>query len=333
MRLNRGTIILLLASLVVIAVVLALSNNQASAPGAETTTPSAFSTAATTGPLIPNLDQASVARVEVTDNQNGASTVLTKTGTDIWAIDSATFVADRETDQAAAAAAVNSLITIQANDSFEADNLADFGLDNPTHVITITNTDGTQHFIYVGNKNPAGNRNYILVTTQQGDAIPAAAAADSTAESTAEATVETVEEATTEATVDAEAEATEAATSEATPAADATSEATPEPYQGVTPGVTSGTVYLVLQSSVTAATDLISSPPYVAAPTATPTPPATLNPLSEVEQATQTAEFFASITAIFDQLAMTETAEATLETTAEAAVEATPGLTDTPASD
>ncbi len=326
MRLNRGTLILLLASLVVIAVVLVLSNNQASAPGAETVTPSAFSTAATVGPLLPDADQANVASIEVTDNQTGYSTVLTKGGTDIWSIASATYSSDRETDQAAASLAVTSLVALQANDSFESDKLSDFGLDNPTHVITITNNDGTQYVIYVGNKNPAGNRNYILVTTEQG--VEITPAADSTAESTSEAT----SEATTEATAEATTEVAEATAEATTETIEATAEATPEPYQGMSPGVTSGTVYLVLQSSVTAITDLIASPPYVPAPTPTPTPAATLNPLSEVEQATQTAEFFASVTAVFDQLAMTQTAEATLEATAEATTEATPELTETPTS-
>jgi hypothetical protein len=289
MRLNRGTLILLLASLAVIAVVLVLSNNQASAPGAETTTPSAFSTASAIGPLLPDLDQGGVARVEVTDNQTGASTVLGKIGDETWTIASATFSTDRDVDQAAAAKAVTDLVGLQANDSFESDKLADFGLTEPAYVITLTNADGLQHIIYVGNKNPAGNRYYLLVATAEATPVP-------TTEATAEATSE------------------------------ATSEATPEPYESVTPGVTSGTVYLVLQSSVAAITDLISKPPYVPAPTATPTPTATLNPLSEVEQATQTAEFFASVTAVFEQVQMTQTAEATLEATAEA----TPELTDTP---
>lgn len=307
MRLNRGTLILLLASLVVIAVVLVLSNNQASAPGADTTTPSAFSTAVTVGPLLPDLDATSVASVEITDNQAGYSTLLTKSGTDIWTIANATYSTDRETDQAAAAEAVNNLVALQANDSFESDQLADFGLDDPAHVITITTADGTQHILYVGNKNPVGNRYYILVGTQQGE-VPTPAA-DPTAEATSEPTVE----------------ATSEAISEAEATSEATSEATPESYEGVTPGITSGTVYLVLQSSVAAIIDLISTPPYVPAPTATPTPPATLNPLSEVEQATQTAEFYASITAVFEQVAATETAQATVEATAE--------LTDTPTSD
>lgn len=295
MRLNRGTLILLLASLVVIAIVLVLSNNQASAPGAETTTPSAFSTAVTVGPLFPDLDAANIASVEVTDNRAGYSTLLTKSGTDIWTIASATYSVNRETDQAAAAEAVSNLAALQANDSFESDQLADFGLDNPAHVITITNSDGTHYLVYVGNKNPAGNRNYVLVTTQEGVEIPTAPTADSTAEPTEESTSE------------------------------ATAEATPEPYQGMAPGITSGTVYLVLQSSVTAVTDLIASPPYVPAPTPTLTPTATLNPLSEVQQATQTAEFFASVTAVFEQVRMTQTAEANLEAT----VEATPELTPT----
>jgi hypothetical protein len=310
MRLNRGTLILVLVSLVVIAVVLVLNNNQASAPGAETTTPSAFSTAAIVGPLFTGLDQANVAQIEITDNNVGSSTLLTKGGTDIWTIASATYSTDRETDQAAASKAVTDLVAIQANDSFESDKLADFGLDNPDYVITITNADGTQNIMYVGNKNPAGNRNYILIASEAGMEITPSV------DATSEATAETTDEATSEATTEVEAETTV--------------EATPEPYQGVTPGVTSGTVYLVLQSSVASLTDLISSPPYVPAPTATPTLPATLNPLSEVEQATQTAEFFATTTAIFDQIAMTATAEATIEVTAEATAEVTAEVTDTP---
>lgn len=308
MRLNRGTIILILISLVVIIGVLLLNNNQAAAPGV---TPAAV-TAAPIGPLFADLNQENIARLQVVDNTTGAQVVLTRGATGIWTIAEATNSADRETDQAAAAQAVNDFAALQANDTFASEALGDFGLEKPAYVASLTTTDGKIHTMYIGDTNPTGNRRYVLVQTED-SGVEVTLMPAPPEEATEEATAETTEAATAEATSEPVAEAT----------VDGTPTATPVPYEGVTLG-TSGTVFLVLDSAAGSLANLINNPPYIPAPTETPTPLPTLNPLSEVEQATLTAQFNASITAIFDQLATDDAATATAAAaTAEATAEAT----------
>ena len=78
------------------------------------------------------------------------------------------------------------------------------------------------------------------------------------------------------------------------------------------------TVYLVQNASVEQLTGIAASPPYVPLPTATPTATATLNPMSEVEQATATAEMNLTVTSVL------ATSSAQLTATFEATQEATP---------
>lgn len=76
-------------------------------------------------------------------------------------------------------------------------------------------------------------------------------------------------------------------------------------------------IYLVAQTVVNSLTGMIANPPYVPAPTPTPLPSATLNPLSEVQQATATHEAYATETQIFLEIEagpdVTPEAEATAE--------------------
>jgi len=78
------------------------------------------------------------------------------------------------------------------------------------------------------------------------------------------------------------------------------------------------TVYLVPNADVDPLTRMVASPPYEPLPTATPTATATLNPLSEVEQATATAETNLTVTAVLATLDAESTVEVTAEATAEA---------------
>lgn len=313
MRLNRGTIVLLLVSLAVIIAVLILSNNQASAP-AETLTPIA-STAETVGALFEGLEYASVRSIEIVNNSTGEETVLAKRPTGDWLVAEATYATDREVDQPVTTAFVQRLVELQVNDSFMPENLADFGLETPAYVVRLNTDEGTVYNVYIGNKNPTGNRYYALLERVEGTAPVSEATAEATTEATAESTVEATAETTAESTAEATVEATAELTSEAI------SDSTPEPYASVTLDAIN-TVYVVSLNSMDEVIALIAAPPYVPAPTATPTATPTLNPLSEVELATMTAEVNLTMTAVFEEFAATATAEAgTPEVTAEATAE------------
>lgn len=304
MRLNRGTIILLVAAVAVIVLVLVLDNSQPEAP-AETQEPLVL-TAESIGPVFPDVAQAAVVRVAVTNNETGANTLLLKDDAGGWTIAEATNSTDRAPNEAEILNQVGALAGLTANDRFEVDNLADFGLDTPSYVLSMSTEDGQTYTIYVGDTNPAGNRYYVMVTS---GATPADLFSVPTA------MPETTDE-------PAATEEVAEATDEAAPDAESTPEPTP-PYTGVTLSEP-GTVYLVLQSTIRDIVAMIATPPYVAAPTATPTLTATLNPLSEVEQATATAEFFATSTAVIEEVAATATARAA------ATAEATPEATQAP---
>jgi hypothetical protein len=327
MRLNRGTIVLLLASLAVIIAVLLLSNNQASAP--DTSLTPIASTAETVGALFPGLEYASVDSIEIVNNQNGEKTVLAKRATGDWLVEEATYATDREVDQPATTGFVQRLVGLQINDSFASEKLSDFGLTTPAYVVTMNLDTGTVYKLYIGNKNPTGNRYYATLETIEGTAPAAEATEEPTDEAAVEAaqdsTVEVTTKATAEVTAEMDAEATDEATSEVTDEAiaEATIEATAEPYDGVTLGE-SGTVYVVSLNALDEVINQIAAPPYVPAPTATATATSTLNPMSEVEQATATAQANGTVTAIFEEIAGTATAAAsTPEVTTEATAEAT----------
>jgi len=350
MRLNRGTITLLVGSALVIIAVL-LFNSVATAPGSATATATGSA-----GPLFEGLEADAVARLEIASNTNGDHTVLLKDAGGAWNITEVTYGTDRAVQQDSASEAITHFVELQANDSFVAENLADFGLDQPDYVIT-AQAGETTYTIYVGNQNPTGNRYYVMIATGQAEAItPPPAAEEPTEEPTAETAEEAPEEATEEA-VQAPAEATEEATeaateevtaeatAEATEAAtveEATEEATAEAEPTFTPLTFTSegqTIYLVNKTTLDDLIDLITEPPYVPPPTSTPTPYPTPNPYSEVEQTatavieqTATAEFSGTATAEF-AATLTATAQpteqlaSTVEVTAE---EATPTPTPTP---
>lgn len=288
MRLNRGTLVLLVAALAVIVAVLVLNSNPATAPGANgaTATPSAG------GPLFSGVDSAQVAAYSVRDNNTGAFTQVVKAG-DAWSI-AATNALDLGADPELASGNADNILELSAADSFETDALADFGLDTPDYTITLTLQDGTLYTLYIGGQNPQGNRYYATLETGTGEVpvIEAEVTAEATAEATAEPEAEAMIEAEETAEVTAEAETTEAA---------------PEPV------TLSGTrtVHTLPKSAVDALLGLLEMPPYLPTPTPTPTPTRTPNPYSEVEQ-TATAQ------ALFDQLNATATAQAQAEQTPEA---------------
>lgn len=174
MRFNRNTAILLAISLVVIVAVLFLSSNQASAPTNATSTP-----ARPSGPLFAGLDPAGIVRIEVRDNTSGEALVISRDAEGPWSIDETAYPQERNPDQAQITEAVNSLAALTFTDSFGSDeiqnfDLANYGLDEPTHTMSLTTEDDSVYTIYVGSRNPGETRFYVRV-----EATPSA---ESTAE-------------------------------------------------------------------------------------------------------------------------------------------------------
>ena len=180
--------------------------------------------------------------VAVRDNTTGEFTRVSREPGADWQVTGPQDLAEHEIDQSKATDAINNVVLLTSDSSFEAESLADFGLDQPDYTIEIDNGGDALDVILVGNRNPSGNRYYVI--TRQ---------------------------------------------IEATGITEATEEATQEPQTG------GGTIQLVNQTTLQALIDLVAKPPYVPTATPTVTPTATLNPLSEVQMATATAEALPAI--------------------------------------
>ena len=156
MRLNRSTLLLLLVSVLVIAAVLFLSRDEAQE--AAVATPFVDETS---GPLLPGLAEADVASVALQDNESGDFIRLTREGED-WAVSGPADEDLRRVDQAAAQVAVNNLLELAVNRSFEIDDLADFGLVEPAFTLEVDRGEGPLEVIFVGRQNPQGTRHYVM---------------------------------------------------------------------------------------------------------------------------------------------------------------------------
>lgn len=319
MKLNRGTIGLILISLIIIVGAVLLNNSNVIAPAAETLTP----TIESAGPLFPGIDQNAVVQYTARDNNTGAFTRVTKDTASLWSVD-ATNGTDREVDQVTAVGTMGVLASLAATQSFSADDLASFGLDTPDQTLTLSLADGTVYTLYVGNPNPNSTRYYVAVAQANGVAPtprPAGAALDVMPEMTlvSEMTLEVMPESMLESTAEMPSETTLASemTPEAMPEIVPAAEVTLVPEATLEPVILSGTqtIYLVPNNLVNNLINLIASPPYVAAPTPLPPGTATPNPYSEVQQ-TATSQ------ALFDMLVQTATASA-INQAATASAEAT----------
>jgi hypothetical protein len=163
MRLNRGTIVLLVASLVVIIVVGVISSQRATAPDI---TPTTTLAAAAAGPLFPDIaptdNQGNINRFEVVDSLTSTRFAMTKDDGGVWTIAESGSPQELATDQTRAVGTMSNLASLAATDSFTTHNLADFGLDQPRYVMTLTAKDGTTYSIKVGNQSPTNPRYYAL---------------------------------------------------------------------------------------------------------------------------------------------------------------------------
>lgn len=168
MRLNRGTFVLIIASLAVIIAMVLLSSSEST-----NTTATPTAAAAGAGPLFPEIsaleDQNNIVRFEIVDNSitaAGSKVVMTKDEAGVWTVAEATNAQDLATDQTKAVGNMSNLASLAAVDSFElsgSQTLADFGLDQPKYTLTLTDSDGKTYTVKTGNKATATPRYYVLV--------------------------------------------------------------------------------------------------------------------------------------------------------------------------
>ncbi len=239
MRLNRSTIIFIVALLAFIVVVLLLNQNQATAPGDTTITPTSAPVA-----LLPGVDNTTLARLEVRDNTTGERIVLTKAAADgAWLYDNTTRAepgaetdvsGTQQADPTVLSALIPLLTNLNSADSFDDSNLANFGLTNPQYTVLATTYDGAVFLVHIGGQSRVNPRYYVIVEqagsanvggTEEPQAIgtqeiqPAAATTEVTA----------ITDLTEAADVGAEIEATNAAVGTQVAQANATAEASAEP--------------------------------------------------------------------------------------------------------
>lgn len=163
MRLNRGTLVLGLVSIVVIVAVLLLSNQ----PGGLTvTTGTPTATAQSAGPLFPDINtvdtQSKIVRFEVVNTTDNTKVVMTKDAASVWTVSEATNAQQLATDQTKAVGMMSNLASLTAIEKFETDKLVDYGLDKPKYTLTLTDSDGKTYSVKVGNKATTTPRYYVL---------------------------------------------------------------------------------------------------------------------------------------------------------------------------
>ncbi len=152
---------LILISIVVIAGMMVLNNQRASAPAASATaTPSA-------GPIFADIAdvaaQSKIVRFEVINTTDASKVVMTKDEAGVWTVAEATNTQTLATDQTKAVGTMSVLASLAAADKFESDKLADFGLDAPKYDLKLTDSDGKEYRLQIGNASVANPRYYGLV--------------------------------------------------------------------------------------------------------------------------------------------------------------------------
>jgi hypothetical protein len=165
MRLNRGTLLLILGAVAVIVAAFILTSQQTSAPGGE---PTATAAAAGAGPIFPaiadSVNQGTLVRFEVVNNTDSTRMAMTKdTTTNLWTVSEAPIPQALDTDQVRAVGTMSNLASLTALDRFPATNLVDFGLDAPDYVLSLTDAAGAVYRVQIGNRASANPRYYALV--------------------------------------------------------------------------------------------------------------------------------------------------------------------------
>ncbi len=164
MRLNRGTLSLGLISVIVIVAVLLFSQQDTN--NTVNGTPTATSAAAA-GPLFPDIaaidSQSSIVRFEIANTADLSKVVMTKDAASVWTVVEATNSQELATDQTKAVGMMSNLASLEALDRFETEALAEYGLETPTYILTLTDAVGKTYTVNVGSKTVTTPRYYVTV--------------------------------------------------------------------------------------------------------------------------------------------------------------------------
>jgi hypothetical protein len=257
MRLNRGTLIIIVISVVVIVAITLLSSQQASAPGTSgtaTATPNA-------GPVFADLtDTSKIVRFEADNTTDNSRVVMTKDAGGVWTITEATNAQQLATDQTKASTAANTMATLVALDKFPSTSLKDFGLDAPKYTLVLTDSDNKTYTLKIGNQAVANPRYYALVNDDNANVYVLAK--------------DTVDKLTGQITLPAYV---------ASPTPTATATATANPYSEVEQTATQNAIQQQVYSTMTATAQGTYSP------TTAPTAETTMEATSEVTAEATTA--------------------------------------------
>ncbi|MCS6836296.1 MAG: DUF4340 domain-containing protein [Anaerolineae bacterium] len=152
MKMNRNTLIFLVAGLVVIGLaLLALS-------GGGTTDTTASPTPQGGGPLFPDVAMQDVKQLTIRDEASGNETTIRQAEDGAWVLEGRSEALTQTTVDTA----VSNLVNLRAETRFSATDLAQYGLDAPTTAIRFTAKD-QDYSLLIGRKNPSGTRYYALV--------------------------------------------------------------------------------------------------------------------------------------------------------------------------
>ncbi|MDQ7026554.1 MAG: DUF4340 domain-containing protein [Anaerolineae bacterium] len=169
MRLNRGTVtfVVLLAVIIIAAVFLLRDDSESTPETTETRVPAqaVFEDLTTDAVTALGITR----QVEESEATVTAETELVPTAISLvyenetWTLENADeSAADREIDQTRVDQVISTLLGLRYRDSFESDNLAQFGLDAPAYDVTVTAGEETYQ-LQVGNKNIGGTQYYALI--------------------------------------------------------------------------------------------------------------------------------------------------------------------------
>jgi hypothetical protein len=157
MRINRSTLLFIVACIIVTIAALVFLNTPAFAPnGGSTATP------AVTARVFPDLTAENLARIAIKDTIAEAEIVFIKQPDGNWKVDNADSAITGELNQASVAEAADNLAQAAA-ETFPAEDTSAFGLEAPAYTVSFTTDAGDVNTLQLGNKNPAGNAYYALL--------------------------------------------------------------------------------------------------------------------------------------------------------------------------
>lgn len=175
MRLNRGTISLLLVGIVIIGAVLVLNSIQVEAPGDDPTP----TVEGYVGLLYPDISTDNLTQLEISqgsDEELGTPGGFIRLTRDLgdgetpntqapWLINAATNEnPEFELDPIRTSTAIETFASLQSLDSFDVEDLEPFGLENPSAILTATNAEGSTFRLRVGDASPTAPRYYVAIS-------------------------------------------------------------------------------------------------------------------------------------------------------------------------